>query len=211
MVLSRSLKKRSIRLERLFVQNLRSREIQAEALGRKRPLYEGRLLDREIHMSLCEVPEDSLWAGKQLAELDFRKHFGVNVSSILRGRQRINIPNGEVALFPGDQLQVIGDDDQLTRFAQAMRTVVHDEDAEIEKREMRLQQIIVGQKSPFLDQTLRESGIRDRYNCMVVGLDEGEKNLTIITPNYRFALGDVLWIVGEEQNVKGLLEANGEE
>lgn len=45
---------------------------------------------------------------------------------------------------------------------------------------------------------------------MVVGLDEGEKNLTIITPNYRFALGDVLWIVGEEQNVKGLLEANGE-
>lgn len=86
MVLSRSLKKRSIRLERLFVQNLRSREIQAEALGRKRPLYEGRLLDREIHMSLCEVPEDSLWAGKQLAELDFRKHFGVNVSSILRGR-----------------------------------------------------------------------------------------------------------------------------
>lgn len=211
MVLSRSLKKRSIRLERLFVQNLRSREIQAEALGRKRPLYEGRLLDREIHMSLCEVPEDSLWAGKQLAELDFRKHFGVNVSSILRGRQRINIPNGEVALFPGDQLQVIGDDDQLTRFAQAMRTEVHDEDAEIEKREMRLQQIIVGQKSPFLDQTLRESGIRDQYNCMVVGLDEGEKNLTIITPNYRFALGDVLWIVGEEQNVKGLLEANGEE
>jgi len=211
MVLSRSLKKRSIRLERLFVQNLRSREIQAEALGRKRPLYEGRLLDREIHMSLCEVPEDSLWAGKQLAELDFRKHFGVNVSSILRGRQRINIPNGEVALFPGDQLQVIGDDDQLTRFAQAMRTEVHDEDAEIEKREMRLQQIIVGPKSPFLDQTLRESGIRDRYNCMVVGLDEGEKNLTIITPNYRFALGDVLWIVGEEQNVKGLLEANGEE
>lgn len=211
MVLSRSLKKRSIRLERLFVQNLRSREIQAEALGRKRPLYEGRLLDREIHMSLCEVPEDSLWAGKQLAELDFRKHFGVNVSSILRGRQRINIPNGEVALFPGDQLQVIGDDDQLTRFAQAMRTEVHDEDAEIEKREMRLQQIIVGQKSPFFDQTLRESGIRDRYNCMVVGLDEGEKNLTIITPNYRFALGDVLWIVGEEQNVKGLLEANGEE
>lgn len=211
MVLSRSLKKRSIRLERLFVQNLRSREIQAEALGRKRPLYEGRLLDREIHMSLCEVPEDSLWAGKQLAELDFRKYFGVNVSSILRGRQRINIPNGEVALFPGDQLQVIGDDDQLTRFAQAMRTEVHDEDAEIEKREMRLQQIIVGQKSPFLDQTLRESGIRDRYNCMMVGLDEGEKNLTIITPNYRFALGDVLWIVGEEQNVKGLLEANGEE
>lgn len=43
-------------------------------------------------MSLCEVPEDSLWAGKQLAELDFRKHFGVNVSSILRGRSASTSP-----------------------------------------------------------------------------------------------------------------------
>lgn len=138
-------------------------------------------------------------------------HMPYTMSVVDKGDVEMWAENGEVALFPGDQLQVIGDDDQLTRFAQAMRTEVHDEDAEIEKREMRLQQIIVGQKSPFFDQTLRESGIRDRYNCMVVGLDEGEKNLTIITPNYRFALGDVLWIVGEEQNVKGLQEANGEE
>lgn len=60
MVLSRSLKKRSIRLERLFVQNLRSREIQAEALGRKRPLYEGRLLDRRD-------PHESLRGARRLA------------------------------------------------------------------------------------------------------------------------------------------------
>ena len=92
-----------------------------------------------------------------------------------------------------------------------MRTEVHDEDAEIEKREMRLQQIIVGQKSPFFDQTLRESGIRDRYNCMVVGLDEGEKNLTIITPNYRFAPGRRAVDRRRGANVKGLPEANGEE
>ena len=208
MILSRSLKKRSIRLERLFVQNLRSREIQAEALGRKRPLYEGRLLDRDIHMSLCEVPEDSLWAGKSLQELDFRKRFGINVSSILRGRQRINIPNGEAVVFPGDQLQVIGDDDQLTQFVQAMQTELHAEDPEIEKREMRLQQMVIGEHSPFLSQTLQESGIRDHYNCMVVGLDEGEKNLTAISPSHRFELGDVFWIVGEEYNVKGILAAN---
>ena len=209
MILSRSLKKRSIRLERLFIQNLRSREIQAEALGRKRPLYEGHLLDRDIHLSLCEVPEGSLWAGQQLKQLNLRKRFGINVSSILRGRKRINIPNGEEVVFPGDQLQVIGDDDQLTQFAKAMQSELLHEDPEIEKREMRLQQFAIGSKSPFLGQTLQQSGIRDRYNCMLIGLDEGEKNLATIAPSYRFELGDVLWIVGEEQNVKGILQANG--
>ena len=209
MILSRSLKKRSIRLERLFIQNLRSREIQAEALGRKRPLYEGHLLDRDIHLSLCEVPEGSLWAGQQLKQLNLRKRFGINVSSILRGRKRINIPNGEEVIFPGDQLQVIGDDDQLTQFAKAMQSELLHEDHEIEKREMRLQQFAIGPKSPFLGQTLQQSGIRDHYNCMLVGLDEGEKNLATIAPTYRFELGDVLWIVGEEQNVKGILQANG--
>ncbi len=208
MVLSRSLKKRSISLERLFIQNLRSRDIQAEALGRKRPLYEDRLLDREIHMSFCEVPEDSLWAGKSLSELDFRKRFGVNVSSILRGRRRINIPNGGAVIFPGDQLQVIGDDDQLAQFAKAMQTELCADDVEIEKREMRLQQVVIGAGSPFLSHTLCESGIRDHYNCMVIGLDEGEKTLTAVTPSYRFQLGDALWIVGEENNVKRFVNAN---
>lgn len=209
MVLSRRLKKRSIRLERLFVQNLRSREIQAEALGRKRPLYEGRLLDRDVHMSFCEVPEDSLWAGRALSELAFRQRFGVNVSSILRGSRRINIPHGDVLIFPGDQLQVIGDDEQLTRFAGSMRTELHAEDAEIEQREMRLRQIVIAPGSPLMGKTMQESGIRDRYNCMAVGLDEGEKNLTVVAPTHRFAPGDVLWVVGEERNVDGLVAANG--
>lgn len=209
MVLSRRLNKRSIRLERLFVQNLRSREIQAEALGRKRPLYEGRLLDRDVHMSFCEVPEDSLWAGRALSELAFRQRFGVNVSSILRGSRRINIPHGDVLIFPGDQLQVIGDDEQLTRFAGSMRTELHAEDAEIEQREMRLRQIVIAPGSPLMGKTMQESGIRDRYNCMAVGLDEGEKNLTVVTPTHRFAPGDVLWVVGEERNVDGLVAANG--
>ena len=50
MILSRSMKQRSIRLERLFVQNLRSREIAAQVRGNRKPLFEGHLLDRNIHI-----------------------------------------------------------------------------------------------------------------------------------------------------------------
>ena len=59
-ILSRTIKHRSIVMERLFINNLRSREIEAQVHGRKRPLYEGKLLDRDIHIADFEVPSDSL-------------------------------------------------------------------------------------------------------------------------------------------------------
>ena len=46
MLLSRWLKKRSITLERLFIQNLQSRDIEAQKQGKKKPLFANHLIDR---------------------------------------------------------------------------------------------------------------------------------------------------------------------
>ena len=59
MIASRWTKKRSIKMERLFIHNLRSRDIMAQVNGEKKPLYEGHLLDRDIHIGDFDVPEDS--------------------------------------------------------------------------------------------------------------------------------------------------------
>ena len=205
MLLSRRLKHSSLKLERMFILNLRSREIEEQVMGRKRPLYEGHLLDRNIHISDFEVPEESAWAGKKLIELKLRNRFGVMVSSILRGRQRINIPNGDNVVFPGDRIQVIGSDDQLAAFGKAVNGELIAEDPNIEKREMRLHQMVLDGRSPFVGKTLSESGIRDRYNCMVVGIEEGRENLSLVDPSRRFEKGDIIWVVGEEDDVNALL------
>lgn len=186
MIASRWTKKRSIKMERLFIHNLRSRDIMAQVNGEKKPLYEGHLLDRDIHISDFDVPEDSSWGGKTLKELHLRERFGVDMSSIMRGSQRLNIPNGDTVIFPGDKLQVIGNDDQLQKFATALSTDLIPEDLEIEKREMKLRQLIISGKSEFCGKSLLESGIRDKYNCMVVGLEEGQENLTKIAPTRTF-------------------------
>uniref|UniRef100_A0AB33JM20 Cation:proton antiporter n=1 Tax=Prevotella sp. GTC17262 TaxID=3236797 RepID=A0AB33JM20_9BACT len=206
MILSRSLKHRSIRLERLFIQNLQSRDIEARVQGRKRPLFEGHLLDRDIHISDVVVPEDSIWAGLSLRQLQFRNRFGVHVSSILRGRQRLNIPNGDMIIFPGDKIQVIGNDEQLHNFSAAMKGEVVPEDVEIEKREMKLRQLVIGKNSCLAGKTLKESGIRDRYNCMVVGAEQGQQALTVVNPTHVFEVGDVVWVVGEESSLQKLME-----
>jgi CPA2 family monovalent cation:H+ antiporter-2 len=205
-VLSRRIKNRSIRMERLFIMNLRSREIEAQVHGKKRPLYEGRLLDRDVHIADFTVPMDSKWMGSTLRQLDLGRKYGVHVSSILRANHRLNIPDGNYIIFPGDKLQVIGSDDQLAKFGQAISEQVLGEDPNLEKREMKLRQLIIGADSPFIGKTLEESGIRDIYSCMVVGLEEGKENLSPFSPKRRFMEGDIIWIVGEENSLKAILQ-----
>ena len=207
-IASRQTKKRSIVMERLFIHNLRSRDIMAQVNGEKKPLYEGRLLDRDIHISEIEVPEDSTWCGTPLKQLHLRQRFGIDMSSIRRGAHRLNIPNGETMIFPGDKLQIIGNDEQIQKFSQALNSELMPEDLEIEKREMKLRQLIISSGSEFLGKTLIESGIRDKYNCMVVGMEEGRQNLTRVAPTRKFEKGDIIWIVGEEESLKAITEKN---
>lgn len=208
MVVSRGLKKRSIRMEKMFVQNLRSREIEAQVLGMRKPLYEGRLLDRDVHISDIDVPADTAWAGKSLRELGLSNLYGVHVSSILRGHRRINIPGGDDKVFPGDRLQVIGSDEQLTAFSKTVSGNVAEADPDVEKREMHLRQIVIDKNGKFSGRTLGESGIRDKYNCMVVGIEEGKENLSAVNASYRFRPDDIVWIVGEAPDLEAVVKQN---
>ena len=207
MVLSRSVKHRSIKLERLFILNLRSRDIAAQVHGKKRPLYEGKLLDRDVHIADFDVPMNSQWMGRTLMQLDLGKKYGVHISSILRANNRLNIPDGNYIIFPGDKLQVIGSDDQLSKFRHAIETEILGDDLLLEQREMKLRQLIISSESPFVDKTLKESGIRDLYSCMVVGLEEGKENLSPVHPNRRFQEGDIIWIVGEQEALDALINS----
>ena len=206
-IFSRWIKHRSITLERLFIQNLRSREIEAQVHGKKRPLYEGRLLDRDIHIAEFEVPADSLWMGQTLKQLNLGQKYGVLISSILRGGRRVNIPDGDYVVFPNDVLQAIGSDTQFTAFRDALERERFGEDPDMEMREMKLRQLIIGADSPFIGKTLIESGIRDHYSCMVVGLEEGKESLSTYRPNRRFQEGDIIWVVGEMEALDALMNA----
>ena len=204
-ILSRSVKHRSIVLERLFINNLRSRDIEAQIHGKKRPLYEGKLLDRDIHIAEFDVPYDSQWMGQTLKQLSLGSKYGIHVSSIMRGGHRLNIPDGDYVIFPGDKLQVIGSDDQLSKLSNALKEEVLGEDPNIEDREMKLRQLIIGSNSPFIGKTLEESGIRSLFSCMVVGLEEGKENLSRVSPKRRFEEGDIIWVVGEKESLDALL------
>ena len=206
MVLSRRLKKHSIIMERTFIQNLNFRDTHEEFQGKKRPKYEGHLLSRDLHLSDFDIPADSLWAGYTLKDLNLGKKYGVHVASIIRGLHRINIPGANVRLFPGDTIQVIGTDEQLAEFSrQAERVSNAAEENEIEKREMHLKQFVVDGKSPFLNTSIKESGIRNDYRCLVVGVEKEAGNLLSPEAHMLLEEGDVVWVVGEKEDVYRLV------
>ena len=106
-IASRHVKWVSIKMERVFLQNLRSREVMAQTNTAGEPGYAGRLNSRNIHIAELEVPEDSAWGGCHLRHLGFSHHDGVMIAAIVRGSHRINVPDGDTMIFPGDRIEAI--------------------------------------------------------------------------------------------------------
>ena len=207
MMLSRRLKKQSIYLERTFIQNLRFREAHAQFTGKQRPKYAGSLLSKDLHLSDFHIPADSLWAGLTLRELSLGHRFGVHVASVIRGNHRLNIPGADVRLFPNDTIQVIGTDEQLSAFARCVEQVsLAAAEDDIERREMFLKQFVVDAESKFLGKTIIESGIRNTFKCLVVGIEKEHGRMFAPNVKIPFEEGDVVWVVGEQENVHRLLE-----
>ncbi len=214
MIYSRWLKKHSIVMERTFMQNLNLRDRYEEYRGEKQPEYVGHLLSHDLHLSDFDIPADCAWAGQTLKELNMGRVYGVHVASILRGSRRINIPGGDERIYPNDRLQVIGTDEQLATLGKAMNRLEEEtkdnEQQNWEHQEMRLKQFIIDADSPFLDKSIRHSGIRNQYNCLIVGIEKADG--TLMSPDADEVLhqGEVIWVVGEEIDVAHLLDKTKE-
>ncbi len=209
MITSRALKRQSIRLEQTFTDNLNFREREA-ARKAARPQYAGHLVERDIHLSDFIIPVGLPWAGQTLAKLNFGRRYGVHVVSVLRGNLRLNIPSGSTSILPGDRLQVIGTDEQLSHFAHELEAEsIKAQDANMPKEEMKLKRLVIESGSHFVGQTIQQSAIRQDFHCLVVGLEEESSN-RLLSPNPQtpFRPGDVIWVVGEESNLISLEQAN---
>ena len=197
-IFSRRLRRESDKLEQTFNANLTQRERQQT----EQPQFMRGLVERDIHLSNFIVPVGIEWGGKTLAELSWGKRYGIQVAGIQRGQRRINIPSAHTLILPGDRLQVIGSDKQLADFGHTMETLSAEAALQKSPEEMELRRLIVKSDSPFVGKTIKESGIRDHYQCLVVGVEtEGEEGLLTPDPMQQLLAGDIIWVVGEEAKI----------
>jgi len=200
---SRRIKYQSIRIERRFRQNLSQRET---ASRQNTPgSYAGRLAAHDMHLARLTLPTFTHWAGQTLQSLDLGRRCGVHVAAVLRGDRRINIPDGSTHLYPGDVLEVIGDDSCLENFAAQMQSATDAAPAaDHADHSLRLLRLRVSRRSPLVGTTVAESGIRDTYDCMLIGFEDAAGNIEVSEASRTIVSGQVLWVVGERPALRRL-------
>lgn len=209
-IFSKKLKKQSILMERRFFSNLTAREVEEEKHATINHHFANHMLERDLHLADFEVKQNSPSIGKTLRELNFRKHCNVNIVTIIRGDNRINIPGGEEHLYPFDKIVVVGSDSDLEHFRTYVEEKYQDYKAHLHPKanDVSIEQFQISDNSKLIGKTIQQSGIRDKADCLVIGIERGNTSLKNPDPSTQFQEGDLVWIVGERSKVLRFSESN---
>lgn len=203
---SKRLKRHSRRIEQSWLRNLDERDRHAEHLGQKNPEYEGRLLSHDLHLAHFDLPATSLWSGQTLATLGLGRKYGIHVVSVVREGCRRNIPGGAMQVFPGDRLQVIGNEEQLARFGEAVNASVAPSLGGMHHDDPTLKLLTLTATSPFVGRTIIDCRSREDYNCLIVGVEREGEALHAPLPSEEFRPDDTVWLVGEPSDIYRLAD-----
>lgn len=184
------------RLEDRFLQNLHERELLEQNKT------QSHLSPWDAHLTHYKISPHASFIGKTLEELQWRETYGINIAFIERGNHVMFAPARTEKIFPFDNIGVIGTDQQMLEFGKIM--VPYVEDADSEKELVELEKIVVDEHTRLKGLTIRESGIREKTNGLVVGIErKGER---ILNPSSFTQLewDDIVWIVGNRKNIQQL-------
>lgn len=193
------------RIENRFINNLNDRELQAELkqLEIQASKRNVALAPWDAHMTTFEVLPETSIIGKTLEDLKWRELVGVNVAMIKRGQVTITTPTRYDRIYPGDKLYIICTDAQEKKMNAILRAdkklLEKQHDAEVE-----LDKFTIEHDSPFINKSIRDSGIRTITNGLVVGIERDGERILNPESSMIFAEGDVVWIVGEKKLIDSI-------
>ena len=191
---SPKLRKRSHFLEDQFLSNLHERDLARS--GKDYNIVSG------LHLARMRVNYGCPFVGEKLRNSDLRRRYGVNIVSITRGQEYYLAPDGEMRIFPGDRLAIVGTDEQIQEM---LPIVEREQDVKSSQSDVALtfQAIPITATSPVLGKTSASANFRSEYGATLIAI---ERNGDYVMPNgqHRFREGDVLWIAGDERMLKAL-------
>jgi CPA2 family monovalent cation:H+ antiporter-2 len=125
------------------------------------------------------------------------------VAFIERGNRLIYAPARTEKLFPYDEIGVIGTDVQLQHFAMLVESGADEEGTPVDLQagEIILQKLVVDAHNGLTGQTIRQSGIREKTNGLVVGIERKGERMLNPSSDTRFEWEDIVWLVGERSKI----------
>ena len=181
-------------IEKRFINNINERE--NRRTGREHNLVS------DLHLAYMTVGHGCPFVGDRLRNLDLRTRYGINLVNIQRAGKLHPVPSGEMRIFPGDVLGVIGTEDQIQRMLPLVEA--QDEHAESAIPEVKFTHFAISANSPIVGQRLENTRMREDYGALLVAVQRGEDDYISPTPDLLFKAGDILWIVGNPKQLAQL-------
>lgn len=191
------------RLETHFLTNLNLREEVAKKHHPLKTSFNSEFNNKDIELTSVFVSPYSRYIGKSLGELSFRQKFGVNVVAIVRGDLKIYIPKSSERIYPQDKLAVVGTDQQLQKFRDEIESPQGVPGTEEMYQEMNLHSFTVNEAFHFLDKSIVQSRLGEKYDSIVVAIERNGE-LVPLDKDATFLLGDLVWFVGEREKIRQL-------
>jgi monovalent cation:H+ antiporter-2, CPA2 family len=194
------------RIEGRFLTNLNAREVAEEPAGAdvllKNAYSESDLSPWEAHIVDLPVNPLASYVGKTLQELAWREQFGISIAYIKRGDKLIHAPGGLHKLLPYDRIGIIATDAQMQTFKPEFDVIeaVDAEDSNME--DIVLQKILVDEHTRLKGLSIKNSGIGEKTNGLVVGIEKNGKRILNPHSSVVFEWNDVVWIVGDRNKIQ---------
>ncbi|MBQ9586054.1 MAG: cation:proton antiporter [Muribaculaceae bacterium] len=181
-------------MEKRFLSNVNERE--------NRRTGKGNNLVSDMHLAYITVGYNCPFVGERLKNADLRRKYGINVVVIQRNSVRYPIPTGKMRIFPGDQIGVIGTDEQIQQLLPLIEATSNTTSQQ--PVDVKFTNFVLSDKSPLVGKRLGDTSLREDYKSMLVAVERGEEDFLDLTPEIVFEEGDKLWIVGDITLMKKL-------
>ena len=194
------------RLEKRFISNLndRSEKSDPDAVTRLAGNTDGisNLAAWDVHIIELEVNPLADYIGKNLNELQWREKYGINIGYIRRGEKLIHTPDRNQILMPYDKVGIIATDDQfqIFKFIFDSRELVPEQNTD----HIKLGKILINHHSPAKGLSIRESGIRDKTDGLVIAIRRGDERILNPDSSEILQVDDIVWVVGNGKKIEKL-------
>ncbi len=213
-----------LRMESRFLVNLNERHMlkHREALKESGDDHPYGWFDEDLQLAHYKVEEGSVTVGQTLLNLSLREAYGCNVLQASTPKQIYDMPGASFVIRAGTTLLIIGTREHfklLNAAIESRKLGLKMIDSLVSMRQFMLINeaeerhdiaflpcaITIDKHSPLLGKSIKSTDIRNKWHCLVIGLERG--SYTIVNPNISlvFEKGDLLWVLGKQKMINQLV------
>lgn len=191
------------RIEKRFMTNLNDKERAELELVKRKP----QLAPWDASLAEFTLTHESEFATKTLISSALKEKFGVTVALIERGSQQILAPGRDEILLPMDRLFIVGPEKKL----EEVRPLIEKKALPLTTKDplaFGLMNVSLTEESPFTGKTIRECGLRELIQGLIVGIERHGKRILSPDSNMILQAEDELWIVGDRALFKNVFQSD---